>query len=286
MNIIDCGKVRNEILEMAKFEVADIYNKTNTKLKLVVIQVDGDNASDVYIRNKLKTCEQVGVECEHIKLPNDSDVLKVANTIKEYSLKEDVTGVMLQLPLPKHLKPHEQQLLDLIPWYKDVDGLSTESVGRLWTNQPCIVPATAKGVMRLLPQDLSGMDVCVVGRSNLVGKPLVKLLEERNATVTLCHSKTDEMDRYTIEADYIICAIGKPKYIGDYYANLNYMQTWIDVGINRDKDGKLCGDIDIDDFRYNEHVNITPVPSGVGLLTTAQLVLNVIEAYNLQTQYI
>lgn len=279
MNIIDCKEVRNQMLEEAKTKVDEIYRQKKNKLKLVVIQVEGDAASDVYIRNKLKSCEQVGIECEHIKFPQDVSVVKVMGAIRNYAQQVEVHGIMLQLPLPKDLQKYQQEMLDLIPWYKDVDGLSSASVGRLWTSQPCIAPATAKGVMRLLPEDLSGKDVCIVGRSNLVGKPLVKLLEERNATVTLCHSKTKGKIAHTHNADIVISAIGKPKHFKSYQAN--DQQTWIDVGINRDENGKLCGDVDIDTFK-DIYCNITPVPGGVGLLTTAQLVLNVIDAYYLQ----
>lgn len=270
------------MLTEAKHELEEIYALTLVRPKLVVVQVEGDAASDVYIRNKIKTCNECGIECEHVKLPSDSTVGVVYDTIKKYARDGNVYGLMLQLPLPKHLKPHQQELLDAIPWYMDVDGLSSESVGRLWTGQECITPATAQGIMRLLPEDMTYEDVCIIGRSNLVGKPLIKLLEERNATVTLCHSRTDEVERLTKKADYVICAIGKPKYISNGYATSCYLQTWIDVGINRDRDGKLCGDIDIDDFRDYEYASITPVPNGVGLLTTAQLVLNVVKAYKIQ----
>lgn len=292
MNIIDCKEVRNQMLEEAKTKLDEFYHGENVKLKLVVIQVEGDAASDVYIRNKLKTCEQVGIECEHVKLPHDSDMFDVMGSILYHSVQPETTGIMLQLPLPDHLKPYQQKLLDAIPWQMDVDGLSSASVGRLWTNQPCIAPATAKGVMKLLPEDLSGKDVCIVGRSNLVGKPLIKLLEERNATVTLCHSRTQHLAYYTERANIIVSAIGKPKYFDSSYAFYDYdavfgelfpddQQTWIDVGINRDENGKLCGDIDIETFKDID-CNITPVPGGVGLLTTAQLVLNVIDAYYLR----
>ena len=280
MNIIDCKKVRQDMLTEAKLELTKIFALEGKVLKLVVIQVEGDPASDVYIRNKIKTCEQVGIKCEHIKLPNDISVGNLRKVIVAASEDSKVHGVMLQLPLPDHLKQYEQSLLDTIPWNKDVDGLCTDNVGRLWNNKPCITPATAQGIMRLLPEDLSGKIACVVGRSNLVGKPLVKLLEERNATVVLCHSKTGDLANCTLGSDIIITAIGKPKYFSAYCAIDDY-QTWIDVGINRDENGKLCGDIDIDDFK-NHEIDITPVPSGVGLLTVSQLILNIIKAYKFQ----
>lgn len=284
MKIIDCKQIRQDMLTEAKVELTKIYAYTGQKLKLVVIQVEGDAASDVYIRNKIKTCEECGIDCEHVKLPSDSTFDVVRKTIIRHTCNGNVFGLMLQLPLPDHLKPHQQELLDTIPWYMDVDGLSTESVGRLWTGQECITPATAQGIMRLLPEDLTCTNVCIVGRSNLVGKPLVKLLEQRNATVTLCHSKSGHLEHYTTLADIVITAIGKPEYFNEMYFADYYPQTWIDVGINRDENGKLCGDIYVDSIKdsYVYEIDVTPVPGGVGLLTTAQLVLNVVKSYRIQ----
>lgn len=282
MKLINCANIRQEMLTDAKVELTKIYALTGQTLKLVVVQVEGDTASDVYIKNKIKTCDEVGIECIHVKLDNDASVDTVRDVIQGYACDGNVHGLMLQLPLPDHLKPYQQMLLDAIPWYMDVDGLSTESMGRLWSGQDCIAPATAQGVMRLLPNDLSYKNVCVVGRSNLVGKPLIKLLLDRNATVDICHSKTDNLGYHTTETDIVICAIGKPKFFNAYeYSDEFSETTWIDVGINRDKDGKLCGDVDIKTFDET-NCDITPVPSGVGLLTTAQLVLNVVKAYYLQ----
>lgn len=283
MELIDCKKIREQMLAEAKLEVEKIYADTGKKLKLVVIQVEGDNASNVYIKNKLKTAEECGVVCEHVKLPNDISYEHLINAIENFIFYDvSCTGIMLQLPLPDHLKPYQQKLLDLIPWQMDVDGLSAKSVGRLWSGQDCITPATAQGVMRLLPNDLSDKNVCVLGRSNLVGKPLVKLLEERNATVTLCHSKSGDIGWYARQGQIIISAIGKPRLLtSGWCTNPSMSQTFIDVGINRDENGKLCGDIDIDTFKETD-CDITPVPGGVGLLTTAQLITNVVKAYKLQ----
>ena len=283
MNIIDCKKIRQDMLTEAKLELTKIFALEGKVLKLVVIQIEGDPASDVYIRNKIKTCEECGIECEHIKLPNDVSIGNLKKIIVAASEDSKVNGVMLQLPLPEHLKQYEQILLDTIPWYKDVDGLCTDNVGRLWSGKPCIAPATAQGVMRLLPEDLSEQLVCVVGRSNLVGKPLVKLLMDRDATIEIMHSKTDWNDMHlSIEScDVFISAIGKPKYFKKSNLEDMYGTTIIDVGINRDENGKLCGDIDTESFE-NCKVNITPVPSGVGILTVSQLILNIIKAYKFQ----
>lgn len=289
MNIINCKDIRTQMLTEAKIELTKIFALTGKVLKLVVIQVGNDPASSTYIKNKIKTCDECGVECEHIKLPEDIKIGDLRKVVSAACEDNSVTGCMIQLPLPEHLKKYEHSLLDMIPWYKDVDGLCTDNVGRLWSDKPCITPATAQGVIRVLEnvlelEDFEGKDICVVGRSNLVGKPLVKLLEQKNATVTLCHSKTIDVSIHTRFSDVVITAIGKPKYFNkDYFAKHKYFdnQVLIDVGINRDENGKLCGDIDIDLLKYYD-VDITPVPGGVGLLTTAQLVLNVVKAYQLQ----
>lgn len=288
MNIIDCQSIRDKMLEEAKVELDKIWENDGVHLKLVVVQVEGDSASDVYIRNKIKTCEQVGIECVHIKLSNDVSFDDLSKVIKGANDDNSVTGLMLQLPVPDHLKPYEQQLIDLISWGKDIDALTTENIGRLWDDKPCITPATPTGIMRLLPNDLSGQNVVIAGRSKLVGKPLIKLLQDRNATVTTIHSKSEFYVHILQGADIFISAIGRPKhwdrdYFYDELLNGTFCVKYIDVGMNRDENGKLCGDIDIETFE-NFDCDITPVPKGVGVLTTAQLMLNVVKAYKLQKE--
>lgn len=282
MNI--CEFNRDEILQDVKAEAA------GKELVMAVVQVGNDPASDVYVRNKKKTAEECGIECIHCNLREDasySDVVKIIQGLNEDS---KVTGLMLQLPLPEHLKQFEQNFLDMIDWKKDIDGLSTESVGRLWSNKRCLKPATAQGIMSLLDEDLREHTVAIINRSRLIGKPLVKMLEERNATPVLCHSKTDWkfMTLLLHKADIIITATGQPKWlsledcvthtiIGDC---CNVLQI-IDAGITRDLNGKLCGDVDKDSFAFTS-VQVTPVPKGVGILTTAFVIKNVVEAYKLQ----
>lgn len=276
MNYIDCKSVRDKILE-------DVKSRNPGNLKLVIIQVEGDDASEVYIKNKIKTAESVGIDWEVIRCSNDITYEDLALLIGYHNNLSIVTGVMLQLPLPDHLKDREQDLLDCISWYKDVDGLSTESVGRLWSDLPCIVPATPGGIMHLLPEDLSGKNVTIVNRSKLIGRPLTKLSLDRNATVNVCHSKTKSLYNHTQSADIVITGIGKPLYFFDLHFGKN--QKWIDCGINRDENGKLCGDTDFGDFIDDyDRISVTPVPGGVGILTTAQLMLNVIRAYELQKE--
>lgn len=275
MNTIDCKSIRGDMLREAREKIASVPHK----LKLAIVQVGKDDASEVYIRNKVKTCEKVGIDCQVVRCDYPITYLTLSVVIKTLVNDDSITGVILQLPLPDPLKQYERKLLDLIPYDKDVDGLSSDSVGRLWTGRPCITPATPTGILRLLPEDLSGKDVTIVNRSDLIGKPLTKLLLDRNATVTVCHSKTKFLLNRTRGADIVITGIGKAEYFDNWY--MIHLQTWIDCGINRNGDGKLCGDIDLTDLK-NMVIDVTPVPGGVGILTTAQLMLNVIKAYELQ----
>ncbi len=284
MDFVDCKVIRQSMLDEAKERIS----KINDKLTLVIIQVEGDSASDVYIRNKVKTCEQVGITPIVEKCPADISYQELVRVLMKYVYEDYVTGLMLQLPLPEHLKPYGQDILNLICWKKDVDGLSVASVGRLWTNQDCITPATPTGIMRLMPgNDLSGWNVTIINRSALVGKPLAKMLMDRNATVSICHSRTGKSNivKHMKYADCVVVGIGEPKKIDkSYHPEDSGVVRWIDVGINRDEDGKICGDINAKDFEDITWARITPVPGGVGLLTTAQLMLNVIKAYELQHQ--
>lgn len=280
MQFIDCKSVREQILTEVKQKV----EKIGKKLRLVIFQVGDDDASQVYVKNKRRTADEVGIEVEIVKCAESTPIGSLKYLIGAYGEMEDTTGVMLQLPLPDHLKEYTQELLDLIPWQKDVDGLSSESVGRLWNGRECIAPATPSGIMRLLPDDLSGKNVCIINRSNLIGKPLTKLLMDKNATVTVCHSKTHIVNlRYSVEnADIVVTGIGEAKYFTAEW--FNAPQVLIDCSINRDEDGRLCGDIDLSDLRKPEvwDYSVTPVPGGVGLLTTAQLMANVVKAYEYQ----
>lgn len=276
MQFIDCKSVRKQILTEVKRKVADI----GEPLKLAIFQVGDDDASKVYVRNKIKTAKEVGIQPEVVKCSESIHPGDLKYLIQVYAEMDDITGIMLQLPLPGRLSGYKQELLDLIPWYKDVDGLSSESVGRLWNGRDSIAPATPSGILRLLPDDLSGKNVCIINRSNLIGKPLMKLLLDRNATVTVCHSKTTPWDLMinAKESEIVVTGIGEPKWFDHEF--MSGMQTWIDCGINRDFEGHLCGDVDAE--HGNVHASVTPVPGGVGLLTTASLMANVVKAYEYQ----
>lgn len=285
MKVIDCKNKKNETISYVKNETDKIFAETGKKLKLVVFQVEGNDASNVYIRNKKKMCEQCGIECEHVKLPNDVSADDLISKIKNANDDSSVTGIMVQLPLPDHLKKYEQEIIDTINWKKDVDGLTSESAGKLWTNQECIHPATAEGIMSVLDDDLSEKDVLVINRSKLIGKPLVKLLEERNATVTLAHSKTNRKDLILMirRADIIITATGQPKWIAKHLFATHRITKIIDCGMCRDENGKLCGDVDTESLESLD-VAVTVTPGGTGLLTTSQLMLNIVKAYKLQSK--
>lgn len=282
MNVINCKNVRENML----FEARKKIYKISEPLKLVIIQVGDNDASNTYIRNKIKTAQEVGIETRVLRCSSQVSSQDLKQLIIEYNKRPDVTGIMLQLPLPARLSTEAQEILDCISWRKDVDGLSSESLGRLWTGRECITPATPTGIMRLLPEDLSGRKVTIVNRSNLIGKPLAKMLLDRDATVTVCHSKTNGLGRFCSEADVVVTGTGKAKMFDGFKSSIMKEQIWIDCGINRDENGNLCGDLDVASFKahsklYSDHT-ITSVPGGVGILTTAQLMLNVIKAYEIQ----
>lgn len=237
---------------------------------LAVVQVGNDPASDVYIRNKNKECEYVGIKVTHINLPSDVNKRDIARTLLNLSTDDGVHGIILQLPLPEHLNADE--LMQYIAPTKDVDGFRRSS-----RFDPC----TPKGIINWLEHNnykFEGKDICVIGRSKIVGKPLVNMLIDRGATVTCCNSKTIGMYLHTSRSDLVISAIGKPKYFD--HRDISNHTIVVDVGINRDENGKLCGDVDRSNIMSRrEDVYITPVPGGVGKLTVCGLLENVIEAY-------
>ena len=278
MAVIDCHEIRGQILTEVKKQIEVLP----TKPKLTIITIGDDDASKVYVRNKIKTATGLGIEVKHVQLDGEIEQEEAERVIIEESIKTD--AIMLQLPIPKHLD--EKILINLIPQEKDVDGLTDLNMGMLVNGHPyAIVPATAMGVYQIISRvletgDLTGVDVTVVNRSQLIGKPLQALLTNHNATVTLCHSRTDNLQNHTSRSHVVVTGIGKSKYFDSYY--FSDYQMLIDCGINRDENGKLCGDIDTDEVQEVHKVHITPVPGGVGILTTACLMLSVIQCYNLQ----
>lgn len=278
MAVIDCHEIRGQILTEAKKEVEVLP----TKPKLTIITIGDDDASKVYVRNKIKTANSIGIETKHVQLDGEIEQKEAERIIVEESIETD--AIMLQLPIPKHLD--EKILINLIPQCKDVDGLTDLNMGMLVNNHPyAIVPATAMGVYKIINYmletgDLTGVDVTVVNRSQLIGKPLQALLTNHNATVTVCHSRTDNLQNHTSRSHIVVTGIGQPKYFDSYY--FSDYQMIIDCGMNRDENGKLCGDVDVDEVQQELKVHVTPTPGGTGILTTACLMLSVIHCYNLQ----
>ena len=278
MAVIDCHEIRGQILTEVKKQIEVLP----TKPKLTIITIGHDDASEVYVRNKIKTATGLGIEVSHAKLEEDITQERAEKRIK---LEMEYTdAIMLQLPIPKHLD--EKALINLIPQEKDVDGLTDLNMGMLVNNHPyAIVPATAMGVYQIISHvletgDLTGVDVTVVNRSQLIGKPLQALLTNHNATVTLCHSRTDNLQNHTSRSHIVVTGIGQPKYFDSYY--FSDYQMIIDCGMNRDEENKLCGDVDIEQVQEELKVHVTLTPGGTGILTTACLMLSVIQCYNLQ----
>lgn len=244
---------------------------------LAVIQIGDDDASNVYIKNKEKSCSEVGIYFRHFKFDSDTPELSIINKIKELNNDEYVNGIIVQLPIPE--KYNEKRILNTIINSKDVDGLTDINTGRLVNGKKTLVPCTPLGIITLLKKyeiEIEGKNVVIIGRSKLVGRPLVSLMLNENATVTICHSKTNNLENYTKDADIIIVAAGCPKLLtGDM---VKKGVVVVDVGINRVND-KLCGDVDFDSVSKKASY-ITPVPGGVGPMTIASLLSNVMMCYN------
>ena len=274
--IINCKEIREK-------EIAKIKETYKGGCKVAFIQVGDNPASNVYVRNKIKLCEEVGIEVEHIKLSYDIRPSVLERYIKLLNQDKDIHGIMVQLPLPPHL--NEEQVINAIDPNKDIDGFTNVNKGKLMIgDKSAIIPCTPKGIMTILQYegiDLQGKNVVIVGRSNIVGKPLAQLMINAGATVSVCNSKTDrrKLINYIAQSDIFISAIGIANYWNKskfYYNNLRSTIA-IDVGINRDSEGRLCGDID--KKLYEEFEAVTSVPGGVGVITVLEVIKNSIECY-------
>ena len=275
--ILDGKAVAASIKEQLKKEIDAAVASGCRRPRLVIISVGDDPASKVYVRNKMKAAEEVGIEVEHLPYNDDVGTFYVREVICHRNLDPKVDGIMVQLPLPEGYD--EREIIDtIVPW-KDVDGLTTTNIGRLRSGQDCLKPCTAAGIIDLCKYydvELDGKDVTIVGRSNIVGKPLADMMMAEGATVTQCHSRTRDLEVDTTRAEILVSAIGKPKFITDDYVGFGAIV--IDVGINRDENGKLCGDVDYEDVWVKTR-GITPVPGGVGPMTVAELMKNVVIAW-------
>ncbi|MCI8922778.1 MAG: bifunctional methylenetetrahydrofolate dehydrogenase/methenyltetrahydrofolate cyclohydrolase FolD [Lachnospiraceae bacterium] len=270
------GKAISQRIKDELKEQAAALKKQGIKITLAVIQVGNDPASTVYVRNKKKGCEYIGIESLSYELPEETTQQELLSLIGELNRKEDVSGILVQLPLPAHID--EDKVIRAIDPKKDVDGFHPQSVGALCIGQPGFVSCTPAGIIQLLKRssiEIAGKECVVLGRSNIVGKPMAVLMLRENATVTIAHSRTRDLKEVTKRADILIAAVGKPKMITADYVKEGAVV--IDVGINRDENGKLCGDVDFESVEPLCSA-ITPVPGGVGPMTIAMLLNNCLES--------
>lgn len=275
MEILDGKKVSAKVREDLKLEV-DNLKKEGIKPKLAVIMVGNDPASKVYVRNKNKACEEIGIEYEEFLLDEKTTMEELLNVIDNLNKNKNIDGILLQSPIPKHLDINKA-FRAILP-EKDVDGFHPINAGKLSIGEKCFVPCTPHGVVKIIEEyniETEGKNVVIVGRSNIVGKPLIQCMLQKNATVTVCHSKTRNLEEFTRKADILIVAIGKQKFITENIVKEGVVV--IDIGINRNEEGKLVGDVDFDNVSKKASY-ITPVPGGVGPMTVAMLMENVVEA--------
>lgn len=273
--IIDGKALAKKIRENLKIECNELKKK-GVNPRLAVIMVGNNPASKVYVRNKSKACNEIGIEYEEHLLEENITQQDLIELIKKLNSTEEVNGILLQSPIPEHLDIN--QAFKAITYRKDVDGFTPSSVGKLTIGEDTFISCTPYGVMKMFEEyniDLTGKDVVIIGRSNIVGKPLLQCCLSKNATVTICHSKTKNLEEHTKRADILIAAIGKARFVTKDMVKEGAVV--IDVGINRTEEGKLVGDVDYDNVEKIASY-ITPVPGGVGPMTIAMLMNNVIKA--------
>lgn len=279
--MINGKKLAKETREKLKTK-CDELKERGINPKFAAIMVGNDNASQIYIRNKSKACEEIGIEFEEYLLSENIEQKELIEKIKELNNRKDIHGILLQSPIPANLDINEA--FRTIAPEKDVDGFNPLNIGKLCLNQDTFVSCTPYGIMKLFEAygiELEGKDVTIVGRSNIVGKPLIQCCLRKNATVTVCHSKTKDLKKHTKDADVVIMAIGKSKFLKADM--IKEGAVVIDVGINRDSEGKMTGDADFDNI-LSKASFITPVPGGVGPMTIAMLMNNIIKAAEMQNK--
>ena len=256
--------------------VEDYKAETGKEIGLAVVLIGDNSASKVYVRNKIKACEEVGIKSYAYYLPAETTQKQAEELVSDLVNDDRINGILVQLPLPEHL--NSESILSLIPMSKDVDGFCAENMGSLCMNKKCLVACTPNGVMKMLEREginPKGKKAVVVGRSNIVGKPMAMLLLNADATVTVCHSKTPDLKKECLQADILVAAIGKAKFITADMVKDGAVV--IDVGMDRDENGKLCGDVDFEGVK-DKCSYITPVPGGVGPMTITMLMYNTLEA--------
>lgn len=276
--VISGSQLAKEIKQEVKEKVKDAVSEFGRPPHLVVILVGEDPASQSYVKGKGKDAEEVGFKSTTIRKPSSISEKDLLDLINELNKNDEVDGILVQLPLPDHID--EDKVIETIDKSKDVDGFHPANVAALWQKRPCTYPCTPKGIIKLLDKagiEIEGKKAVVIGRSNIVGLPVSKMLLDRNATVTMAHSRTKDLPSVASEADILVVAIGKPRFVkGDM---VKPGAAVIDVGVNRDPvSGKLCGDVDFDACVDKASV-ITPVPGGVGPMTRACLMENTLESF-------
>ena len=279
--LIDGKKISNEIKDELKEEVAELKEK-GVSICLAVIQVGDDPASSVYVRNKKRACAYIGIESKAFELPENTTEEELVSLVEELNGDPSVNGILVQLPLPAHI--NKDRIIRTISPDKDVDGFHPVSVGRLWIGEKGFLSCTPAGIIQLLKRsgiEIEGEECVVIGRSNIVGKPMAALLLRENGTVTVAHSRTKNLKDVAKRADILIVAIGKKQFITSEYVKNGAVV--IDVGMHRDENNHLCGDVDFDDVEPVASA-ITPVPGGVGPMTIAMLMNNCVETARMQEE--
>ena len=276
--IIDGKQISLDIKNELKEKVAK-YKEQGIDITLVVVKVGNDPASAVYVRNKEKACEYVGINSKTLALPEETTEEELLNVVKELNEDKNVNGILVQLPLPKHID--ESKVLLTIDSTKDVDGFHPVNVGKMVIGEDTFLPCTPAGIIEMIKRtdiDIEGKECVVIGRSNIVGKPMAMLMLKENATVTIAHSRTKDLKEVTKRADIIVAAIGKAKFVTADYVKEGAVV--IDVGMDRDENGKLCGDVDFESVSKVASA-ITPVPGGVGPMTVTMLLVNCLRSVEL-----
>ena len=279
--LIDGKQISKQIKDELKEEVQRL-SAAGRKACLAVVQVGDDPASSVYVRNKKKACAYIGIESKSFELPEETTEEELVSLVEDLNRDNEVNGILVQLPLPKHID--EDKIIRTISPDKDVDGFHPVSVGRLWIGEKGFLSCTPAGIIQLLKRSgitIEGKECVIIGRSNIVGKPMVALLLRENGTVTVTHSRTKNLKEVTKRADILIVAIGKKQFITSEYVKEGAVV--IDVGMHRDENNHLCGDVDFADVEPHTSA-ITPVPGGVGPMTIAMLMNNCVETIRTQEE--
>lgn len=281
MNLLDGKKVSQKVKDELKIEVNEL-KKSGINPRLAVIMVGDNSASQIYVRNKNKVCDYIGIEFEEYILSEETKQEELLQLIDKLNNKKEVNGILLQSPIPNHLDINEA--FRKISPEKDVDGFHPVNVGKLALGQDTFISCTPYGIIKILEDydiNIEGKNAVVIGRSNIVGKPMSQCLLNKNATVTICHSKTKNLSDITKKADILVAAIGKPNFVTEDMVKPG--AVIIDVGINRMEDGKLKGDVDFEEVSKKASY-ITPVPGGVGPMTIAMLMTNLVKAAKMQNK--